>query len=162
MIIRKATIRDLYLILPMFGDLINYLREHGNGNELFVDDEMTLFGGITEYLAGRINLQEQGGFVVLVGENEDDGSLASFLVGNVERLPTFCRLGAVGNIEYIYPLSLKSRRLARAFDAWAKQLGATARVCRCDVRNERAYEVYRRFEKSQHVQNVFVKPFMTE
>jgi hypothetical protein len=161
MIIRQATTRDLLLIVPLFVDLVTYLRDHAvEGLDIFVDDELLLLGGITEFLAARIGLQDGGAFRVMVGQDEESGRILCFLVGFLERCPKFCRHELIGNIEYIYPLSIKSRMLAKAFDEWAKSQGATARICRADISNTRANEVYRRFEKSLLAQNVWVKPYI--
>ena len=160
MIVRQATTRDLFQIIPLFGELIHYLRKEGNGDTIFADDANLVFGGITEFLAARVNMQLQGESVrLLVGQDEATGSIVSFLSGIIAVCPRFCRHERLGDIEYVYPLSFQSTPLVREFDAWAQSMGATARICRGDVKNARANEVYKTREKSLHAQNVYLKTY---
>ena len=158
MIVRQAATRDIYRILPLFADLIQYLRDKGNGNDIFADDGLLVFGGITEYLVARVNMQNEGARC-LVGEDETTGDIVSFLTGIITVCPRFCRHEKLGDIEYVYPLSFASTPLVREFDSWAQSMGATARTCRGDEKNARANEVYKTREKSLHAQNVYLKTY---
>lgn len=135
MAVREATAKDLPELVLLMAKLLVYLE--GKGNNLYTDDQNTFTGGIMEYLIVSMN---GFGSVVFVMTDEQDKPIG-FVAGRMVNYPKFFRDNILGEIQFLYPLSLPSRGLRDAFDKWAQERGATARSCYATPTHEKSWKI---------------------
>jgi len=118
-IIRQAEPRDVTAIVLLFHGLLEYLRECGQW--LYNPDLVEFANGVTGYIIGKMYHE---GSRVLVSEDAV-GKVNGFLIGEIVHYPMFFKYQKVGEIQWTSPLRMRTRDLARAFEAWAAEQGAT-------------------------------------
>lgn len=141
----------------MFLKLLVYLE--GKGQKYYAQDMNRLHNGVTGFVVGKM-FQEHS--IVLVGE-DNCGGVCGFLIGGIIQYPPFFEHELLGEVQWMYPLSLEenpifSRQISRAFEVWARTKGCTAGSNYCLPGNVEAQKLMAH-DGREHVFNYYIKPY---
>ena len=118
--IRPAEPRDILGLGELFFRLTEYIDVYGQ--DMFAKDPAKFQNGAVGFLIGIMHHED---YLVLVAEDKDK-KLVGFLIGRMAGFFPFFEHEIVGEILWHYPLDLNTRPMARRFERWAKEKGATA------------------------------------
>ena len=150
--VRRASTRDIPAVSGLFLKLVEYLREIGEESRFSKDPKITV-GGVMAYVSAKILDPNSCVFV-----SEREGQPVGFTIGEMHYGPYFLEHPIMGNLAWMYPISVDSKPMSVAFDAWAMERGATARVVMALIKNDRSIKVYRR-DGMESVQTCMVKRY---
>lgn len=137
--IRQAEPRDLPELKELFGKLCDYLR--GCGQWLLTDDPKDFDNGAYLFLLAKMAHEESVVFVSVDVQDVPTG----FVIGWLIHYPGFYKYPVVGELQYLYPLSFQvGGPLARAFEKWSKERGATSLSNYQTPGNEKAGKIMER------------------
>uniref|UniRef100_A0A6H1ZSG6 Acetyltransferase n=1 Tax=viral metagenome TaxID=1070528 RepID=A0A6H1ZSG6_9ZZZZ len=127
--IRIAEIKDIPAIFDMFMKLTDYLKEQGQW--LYAQDQNQFVGGLLHYIDMKLHME---GNVILVSEDET-GYVNGFLAGEIRHYAPFFEHRIVGELQWLWPLSVSAQHLVEAFARWSREKGATAESNYCTPGN---------------------------
>ena len=117
--IRPAEPRDISTIEYLFRKLLDYLERCGQ--TMYAKDPVKLANGITGFIIGKIFHDDS---LVLVGVNDEDKPI-SFLIGGLRQLEKFFEYDNLAEIQWVYPFNSNVRQMAKVFEEWGREKGAT-------------------------------------
>lgn len=152
MIIRPAEPRDLSSIEGLFHKLVNYLRDRGQW--LYAKDRIKLENGVSGYIVGVFHNDDH---LMLVKE-DDRGRVDGFLIGRLISFYPFFEHNLVAEVMAMYPLGVHNRAMARRFEEWAIERGATATCNYHTPQNDMAAKLFRH-EGRRVAWEIWFRPF---
>ena len=156
--VRQAEPRDVSSIERLFHELLECLQ--GLGQKWYKQDKAELRNGVAGFIIGKM-FQEDG--LVLVSEDKN-GEVEGFLIGGIVHYSKIFEHEILGEIQWLYPISLKelptfSRKMANIFEVWARTKGATAGSNYCLPGNEQAQRLMEH-DGREKVFYYYIKPYL--